>query len=263
MRTILLPSSWAVSGLLHGGAAALLFLGARTGTSPPPPPRPAVEFRVPPPPPKAAPQPEPVEPPKPSAPKTSAPAKVAATPAPPPPPDTPPPPPAAADAPPPPSAVDDAPLDLTGNTLTTDHGAFTTRTGNGRTMGGPVGAGAPPPPRAPPAPSASASTTGGGNALTPKEDLSRLPEPPDLASRLLAHYPEKARATGASGRATLSLVIGADGRVAGVEVRSASSPEFGRACEETLRGTRWVPPLDKAARPTATRVGYTCYFDVR
>ncbi len=253
MRTILLPSSWAVSGLLHGGAAALLFLGARTGTSPPPPPRPAVEFRVPPPPPKAAPQPEPVEPPKPSAPKTSAPAKVAATPAPPPPPDTPPPPPAAADA----------PLDLTGNTLTADKGGFATRVGNGAPMGGPIGAGGSPAPRpAPAAPSASAGVPG-GNGLTPKEDLSRLPEPPDLASRLLAHYPEKARATGASGRATLSLVIGADGRVAGVEVRSASSPEFGRACEETLRGTRWVPPLDKAARPTATRVGYTCYFDVR
>lgn len=254
MRTILLPSSWAVSGLLHGGAAALLFLGARGGTSTAPPPRPPMEFRVPPPPPpKAAPQPEPLDPPKPSAPKTNAPAKAPPAKAPPPPPDAPPPPPAAADA----------PLDLTGNTLTSDKGGFATRVGNGQPMGGPIGAGAAPPPRAAPAPSASASATGSGNGLTRKEDLSRLPEPPDLASRLLAHYPEKARATGASGRATLSLVIGADGRVAGVEVRSSSSPEFGRACEETLRGTRWVPPLDKAARPTATRVGYTCYFDVR
>ncbi len=254
MRAPLLPASWAVSGLLHGGTAMLLFFGAHGGTSSAPAPHPPMELRVAPLPssrPTARPEPAPPDPPKPSAPKARVPSNAAAAPPPPP------------DAPPPPSAVDDAPLDLTGNTLTTDHGAFTTRTGNGRTMGGPVGAGAPPPPRAPPAPSASASTTGGGNALTPKEDLSRLPEPPDLASRLLAHYPEKARATGASGRATLSLVIGADGRVAGVEVRSASSPEFGRACEETLRGTRWVPPLDKAARPTATRVGYTCYFDVR
>lgn len=253
MRTILLPSSWAVSGLLHGGAAALLFLGARSGTSTAPPPRPAMEFRVAPPPPPTQvppPQAQPLDPPKPSAPKTSAPAKATPTP---PPPDTPPPPPAAADA----------PLDLTGNTLTTDKGGFATRVGNGEAMGGPIGAGAAPPRPAPPAPSATATAASNGGGLTRKEDLSRLPEPPDLTSRLLAHYPEKARATGASGRATLSLVIGADGRVAGVEVRSSSSPEFGRACEETLRGTRWVPPLDKAARPTATRVGYTCYFDVR
>jgi TonB family protein len=256
MRTILLPSSWAVSGLLHGGAAALLFLGARGGTSQAPPPRPPMEFRVAPPvpppaPDTAPPQPEPLDPPKPSAPKSSAPTKAA-------------PPPPAPDTPPPPPAAADAPLDLTGNTLTSDKGGFATRVGNGQAMGGPIGAGASPTPRPPvAAPTAASTAASGGNGLTRKEDLSRLPEPPDLTSRLLAHYPEKARATGASGRATLSVVIGADGRVAGVEVRSSSSPEFGRACEETLRGTRWVPPLDKAARPTATRVGYTCYFDVR
>ncbi len=253
MRTILLPSSWAVSGLLHGGAAALLFLGARGDTAQAPPPRPAMEFRVaPPPPPTQVPQvpPQPLDPPKPSAPKTNAPAKAAL---PPPAPDTPPPPPAAADA----------PLDLTGNTLTSDKGGFATRVGNGEAMGGPIGGGGAPAPRPPTAAPSATATASAGNGLTRKEDLSRLPEPPDLTSRLLAHYPEKARATGASGRATLSVVIGADGRVAGVEVRSSSSPEFGRACEETLRGTRWVPPLDKAARPTATRVGYTCYFDVR
>ncbi len=253
MRTILLPSSWAVSGLLHGGAAALLFLGARGGVSTAPPPRPAMEFHVAPPapPPQAlqAPQvPKPLDAPKPRAPKEIAPAKAA-------------PPPPSPDAPPP--AAADAPLDLTGNTLTSDKGGFATRVGNGEAMGGPIGAGGAPAPRPPAAAPATTAAAGGGSGLTRKEDLSRLPEPPDLASRLLAHYPEKARATGASGRATLSLVIGADGRVAGVELRSSSSPEFGRACEETLRGTRWVPPLDKAARPTATRVGYTCYFDVR
>ena len=85
---------------------------------------------------------------------------------------------------------------------------------------------------------------------------------PDLAGALLAHYPVRAKELGESGAATLSLVVRPDGRVGAIEVRSASSPEFGQACVETVRPSTWAPPLDKDGRVTATRVGYTCRFDV-
>jgi TonB family protein len=125
-------------------------------------------------------------------------------------------------------------------------------------MDGPIGGGG----RAP-AQRAAVPATGGGLALTPKEDLSRLPAPPDLTDRLLAMYPPRAKALGDAGRASLSLVVLADGRVASIDVRSATSADFAQACKDTVAGSRWAPPLDRNGKAVATRVGYTCRFDVR
>lgn len=150
------------------------------------------------------------------------------------------------------------PLDLTATTLTSDHGDFAMPSGAGG-AGGPVAARTS---LAQPA-SAPIASPGLGPKLTRPEDLSRLPTPPDLGSALLAQYPARARALGETGRATLSLIVYEDGRVGGIEIRSASSEEFGRACRQTLVGSRWEPPVSKDGRRTATRVGYTCQFDVR
>jgi TonB family protein len=127
-------------------------------------------------------------------------------------------------------------------------------------MTGPIGAGggSATPPRA-----AASAPGGGGLTLTPKEDLSRLPAPPDLTDRLNAMYPPRAKTLGDAGRASLSLVVLPDGQVGAIDVRSASSADFGKACKDTVAGSRWAPPLDRNGKAVATRVGYTCRFDVR
>lgn len=153
------------------------------------------------------------------------------------------------------SAPPDTPLDLTGS-MVTEQGVVATISGAGGHGLGALGSGHPPSPIAP-------MTAPTHPTFTPREALSRPPVPPDLSARLLASYPTRAKAMGESGQATLTLVILADGRVESIELRSASTPDFGRACVDTVRGSRWQSPLDKDARPTSTRVGYTCIFDVR
>lgn len=261
------PSSWAVSAVVHAGVFVWLLTSAARAGEPPPPPPPSFEIQMtpPPPPPSAAPPPPP-EPAPTSTPPPELVPKASPVSTTPPSPSPPPPEKVVESAPPPESA----PLDLTGTTLADDRGAFAVRAGNGAPMTGPIGPGgggaraaaaatgrpggtgtaAPaPPPRAP--------------ELTPRENLSRLPSPPDLSGALLASYPERAKAAGERGRATVSLVVHPDGHVGGLEVRAASAPEFAEACLAVLRGSRWGAPLDKEARPTASRVGYTCQFDVR
>lgn len=258
------PSSWAVSVILHVGAFAWLLASAARAGEPPPPPPPPFEIQMTPPPPPiptpAPPEPTAPSPPPPELIPRSSPVTTSPPPSPPPPPTK------AAEPAPPPEA---APLDLTGTTLADDRGAFAVRAGNGAPMTGPIGPGGggalPPPapsgrpgsagPAAPPPPKAP--------ELTPRESLSKLPSPPDLSGALLASYPEKAKAAGERGRATVSLIVHADGRVGGLEVRSATAPEFAEACLGVLRGSRWGAPLDKDGRLTASRVGYTCQFDVR
>lgn len=258
------PSSWLVSAALHG--AAFVWLVTRVANaSEAAAPRPSFEIEMTPPPPSppapvetSAPPPELVPPSPVKSPPTVDHAPPATTP-PRPTPEAP----AAPQAPP-----ADAPLDLTGTTLSDDRGGFAVRAGSGAPMTGPIGpggGGARPGPAAKVAP-AGPPRAGAGERppeLTPKESLSRLPSPPDLTGALLAHYPVKAKELGESGTATLSLVVRPDGRVGAIEVRSASSPEFAHACLETVRPSTWAPPLDKEGRVTATRVGYTCRFDVR
>lgn len=258
------PSSWVVSAALHG-AAFVWLLTRVAGATEAATPRPSFEIEMTPPP--AAPPPAPVETSTPP-PELVAPSAVKSPPIVDPAPTSTPPPratPRAPDAPPSPPA--DAPLDLTGTTLSDDRGGFAVRAGSGAPMTGPIGpggGGARPTPAAKTAPSGAERPSGAARPLeiTPRESLSRLPSPPDLAGALLAHYPVRAKELGESGAATLSLVVRPDGRVGAIEVRSASSPEFGQACVETVRPSTWAPPLDKDGRVTATRVGYTCRFDV-
>jgi hypothetical protein len=46
-------------------------------------------------------------------------------------------------------------------------------------------------------------------------------------------------------------------------VLSEPAAGFGRACRDTLSGSRWTPPLDRDGRPVATIINYTCRFEVR
>ncbi len=248
-----LPSSWAASGLLHAVAFGSLVVVSRRevvpGTNPAPLP---VEYRVELSPPRAPPAAAAASAPEPTPKRnevprelpdrrTSAPARSVASPV------------IAAEQP----AEDGAtsgPLDLTGAGVG-GAGTFALQVGGGSGLGGGGRV----------APSASAAPAVSQTPVipTPSAELSRLPVPPDLGAALLAHYPSRARAAGESGTAVVSLVVLPDGRVSEVVVRSASTPDFGRACVETLRSSRWLGPIDRHGRPTLTRVGYTCAFDVR
>lgn len=252
MRATMLPSSWAASTLVHASAFGALALGAHRAEVRPVRAE-AVEIRIdavapaPEPPPKAPleePAPVPVRAPARAPQRANAPAKTAPVPAP-----------DSAPAPAP-NEPPEAPLDLTAGAPLGDHGTFASAAGSGGGSGrgtvSPSGAHvgvAPPPPAGP--------------RIVGRDELSRPPAPPDLSARLLAAYPARARAAGESGTAVLSLVVLADGSTTAIVVRTATSAELGRACVETVRGARWQPPLDKSGSPIATRVGYTCTFDVR
>jgi TonB family protein len=154
--------------------------------------------------------------------------------------------------------------DFSGTTLTNEGAGagWASATGNGERMAGPIGRPgakvtgrhvdlAAPDPR-PAAPAAVAVA-----------DLSRRPEAPRLEEALERNYPAEARQGGQSGRAVVRARITADGEVRDILVQSETSAGFGRACRDTLAGSRWTPPLDRDGRPVATIIHYTCRFEVR
>lgn len=204
-------------------------------------------------PPKAP--PPPAEAPKPAAPKPrvamARPAAKIPTAAPPPPPSA---------APPP---ADESPADFTGQTLTNDGPGegWASATGNGAKMNGPVGR-----------PGARVTHrvvegdpagTGSGPPVVAIGDLSRPPSPPpELADKLVAAYPPEARAKGIAGKAVVKARITPEGRVRDMSVVSETAGGFGAACEATLRGSEWTPPIDRQGHPVSTFISYTCRFNV-
>lgn len=99
-------------------------------------------------------------------------------------------------------------------------------------------------------------------ATVEARDLARRPEPPPLAGALAQHYPAEARRRGVGGQAAVRARVDADGRVRVAQVSSESEPGFGAACQRTLLGSKWSPPLDREGRPVATWIRYTCRFRV-
>jgi protein TonB len=211
---------------------------------PPPPEPPKVEEEPPKPP-----EPEPARPKAP--PKIAAP-KPAEEPEPPPPPEE-------------AKAAPEAPVDLTGVTLTGGDSSWTSAVGTGAPLRGPA-------PRV-------AAVTGrdrGGSSdgmvggqgnkpvLVAEASLSRKPVPPEGMDALLEqNFPARARAQGVSGTALLRVRIMADGRVGEMQtMRETGDYGFGSACMKTLRMRRWQPPLDRTGQPVATEIRYSCEFEV-
>ncbi|HEY2734382.1 MAG TPA: energy transducer TonB [Polyangiales bacterium] len=162
---------------------------------------------------------------------------------------------------PPPAA--EAPVDLTGVTLTGDGASWSSVVGNGSEMQGPAArigrvtgrdrAG-----------NNAGAIDGRGTTLVGEASLSRKPVPPDGMNELLEqNFPPRARAQGVAGTARLRVRILADGRVGEMKIlRESGDYGFGIACEKTLRMRRWQAPLDKAGTPVATEITYTCEFEV-
>ncbi len=215
-----------------------------------------MEVLEPEPPPPPPPPPKVDEPPKPAEPE---PPKPKAAPKPAPKPEPEPPKPQAAPAP-------EAPVDLTGVTLTGGDGAsWSSVTGTGGALNGP----------APRVASVSGRDRTGNTAglvggrgdkpvMVAEASLSRKPVPPDGMDILLEqNFPSRARAQGVSGSALLRVKIMSDGRVGDMTVmRETGDYGFGTACQKTLRMRRWQPPLDRRGQPVATEIRYSCEFEV-
>jgi TonB family protein len=163
-------------------------------------------------------------------------------------------------------AVPDPPA-LAGVTLTAQGPSepLASVVGNGERMEGPL-------PAPPVAPAVAAAPAPVRPAARPPEvhppeivklaDLSRPPRPPSLATTLAAHYPPDARRSGLEGEAKVSAIIGPDGRVRSARVVAESGAGFGAACERTLLGSVWSPPLGRDGRAVSTKIRYTCRFRV-
>jgi protein TonB len=168
-----------------------------------------------------------------------------------------------------PAEPETPPPQMTGRTLTDPSEgdkAWSSLTGNGEAMQGPLIANpagsptgksitvvAPPGPPAPPP----------GPRFVALKDLARAPRAPNLDDALEKNFPTRARNQGISGSAALRAQVLPDGRIGAVTRMSESSAGFAEACERTLRGSRWSPPLDRGGLPVATEITYTCRFDVR
>jgi TonB family protein len=161
-----------------------------------------------------------------------------------------------------PPAAAETLADFTGQTLTNDGpgAGWTSATGNGQKMSGPVGR-----------PGARVTHrvvdgtpggTGSGPPVVGLGDLSRIPVAPDLADRLAAAYPADARAKGIEGKAVIKARITPEGQVRELAVVSETTAGFGAACKATLRASEWTPPLDRDGHAVSTVITYTCRFNV-
>lgn len=65
--------------------------------------------------------------------------------------------------------------------------------------------------------------------------------PPSPTKRVPPRYPETLREARVEGSAEVRAVIGCDGRPHGIEVLSATRPEFGRAVADALAQWRFSP----------------------
>jgi len=175
---------------------------------------------------------------------------------------------AAAAAPPPseaaPPPVAETVADFSGTTLTNDGAGagWGSATGNGAAMAGPIGQ---PGARVTTRHVEGTSAPGRPNApaVVAVADLSRRPEAPSLVDALERNYPAEARQSGQSGKAVVRARITAQGSVRDLLVVSETAAGVGRACRDTLSGSRWTPPLDRDGQPVATIINYTCRFEVR
>jgi len=161
-------------------------------------------------------------------------------------------------APTPTAAAPAEPADFSGLTLTNEGAGWSTPVGDGSPMTGPIAAPQEVAVKAP----VRASGGGTGDRVVAVGDLSRPPKAPNLDAQLAANYPADARAAGRGGSAVIRVRILVDGRVGTTRVVSESAPGFGKACQRTLAGSRWQPPLDANHQAVATDLSYTCTFAV-
>ena len=161
--------------------------------------------------------------------------------------------------------AEEAPVDLTGVTLTGGDGSsWSSVVGNGTEMKGPAGRIGKVTDKAKPGAQDGAVGGQGVAPVVAEASLSRKPVPPDgMDALLVQYYPARARSQGVAGSALLRLRILPDGQVANMRiVRQSDDYGFGDACMKLLKLRRWQPPLDRHGNPVATEISYLCEFEV-
>jgi hypothetical protein len=165
-------------------------------------------------------------------------------------------------APPP---ADESPADFTGVTMTNDGpgDGWSSATGNGAAMKGPVGR----PSARVTDRNADGDSASNSHAAGPRvvgfADLSRAPAAPDLTDVLAQAYPAAARSKGLTGKAVVRARVMPDGKLRELALLSESAIGFGAACQQTLRGSAWTSPLDRGGNAVSTFINYTCRFNVQ
>jgi protein TonB len=214
-----------------------------------------MEFTVeePPPEPETPPPPPPEpEPPEPEPPKAKAPKAAAPEPEPPP-----------EEAPPPEQAPEEV-ADFTGTTLTAEGAGWSTRTGTGAPLTGPVGKIASKPSNGDQVASKPVGPT--GPRVVPLKSLARRPSaPPGLDTLLERHYPKRARTQGVEGKVVIALRVLPTGRLTDMRIvrEHPGGFEFADACRKLLRDAgAFVPPLDRDGSAVAADIDFTCDFVV-
>jgi TonB family protein len=156
----------------------------------------------------------------------------------------------------------EAPIDLTGVTLSSGDGSWSSAVGNGQPMTGPLKTGSGAAHSARPNPPAGAPPVERIRVLR-AEDLSRRPAPPALGNLLRNNYPVEARRLGLEGLARVRARIDPDGVARACTVLSATDRSFGEACRRTVEGSIWSPPVDLQGRTVSSHIQYTCRFEVQ
>ena len=218
----------------------------------PPPPPPAPEPEVVPDPPKPEPEakPEPIKPPPKI--KEAAPKPVEDAPKPD---ET------------PPAAAEEAIADFSGTTITAEgEGGWTTVTGSGAPMNGPVG-------KAKAAAVtgrnregvAGGAIDGTGTRVLGEGDLSRMPRAPSssiLEEALRREYPKQAQQQGVEGVAKVRVRVLSSGKLSPLATLDETHPGFADACKRSLRNVRFEPALDRQGQPAITDITYKCEFEL-
>ena len=93
-------------------------------------------------------------------------------------------------------------------------------------------------------------------------DLSRKPQAPALDQALREHYPPAHRRTGTPGKASVRVLLSAQGRVLQARITTESAPGFGAACRKTLLRSQWSAPIDAQGRAVRTELTYRCIFTI-
>ncbi|MBW8780724.1 MAG: TonB family protein [Verrucomicrobia bacterium] len=99
-----------------------------------------------------------------------------------------------------------------------------------------------------------------------KTDQSQLPPefhydtPPKLRGVLLPVYPAELRKEGVTGKAAVTMIVGPEGRVKQVILRSADRPEFGLALVAAAEGFYFEPALNQG-RPVPYMLSFEQKFD--
>ena len=156
----------------------------------------------------------------------------------------------------------DAPIDLTGVTLSSGDGSWSSAIGNGSPITGPLKMGS----GAPRVGERSAPTDAKPSErirVLGAEDLSRRPQPPALGDLLRGNYPVEARRLGLEGFARVRARIDPDGVARACTVLAATDRSFGEACRRTVDGSIWSPPVDLQGRTVSSHIQYTCRFEVQ